>query len=238
MSKRALGLVVCPAAKRVHGEGGHADLDVGGPAENRTAAQELLRGVLAGLLVHKTAADFPLKCVTTVLSEVAPLLDGPYNSNDTLLLRAETGPGRNLGLVLLLAAAAVGVGGLAALKAERAAFDDSRTTRTRNWIGWAKRVRRTSPILAGLSAVHWSTVRAAIFHVTDDVSETADPSDDVVNCFQLHGDAVSIATLDDDDLTCDCCGVAWTKCSFVFYRCQKCSMELCAECEERRVNYK
>jgi hypothetical protein len=189
------------------------------------------------LLVHKTAADFPLKCVATVLREVAPLLDGPYNSNDTLLLRAETGPGRNLGLVLLLAAAAVASGGLAALKAERAEFDDSRTTPTRNWIGWAKRVRRTSPLLVGLSAARWSSVRATIFQATDDVSEP-DPSDDVVRCFQDHEDAVSIATLDDDYLTCDCCDIAWTKCRLQFYRCQKCSMELCAECEERRVNFK
>ena len=260
--------MTCPAAKRVVVDGVRDGSSR--TAENRTAAQELLRGVLAGLLVHKTAADFPLKCVTTVLSEVAPLLDGPYNSNDTLLLRAETGPGRNLGLVLLLAAAAVGVGGLAALKAERAAFDDSRTVRTRNWIGWAKRVRRTSPLLAGRSAARWSTMRAAILQATDGVSERgdaetdeyepaehvsaehvwsaehepcddesrADPSDDVVRCFQNHDDAISIATLDDDYLTCDCCGVAWTKCSLVFYRCQKCTMELCAECEERRVNYK
>ena len=235
MAKRGLENVACPAAKRVVVDGVRDGSSR--TAENRTAAQELLRGVLAGLLVHKTAADFPLKCVTTVLSEVAPLLDGPYNSNDTLLLRAETGPGRNLGLVLLLAAAAVGVGGLAALKAERAEFDDSRTTRTRNWIGWAKRVRRTSPLLAGRSAARWSTVRAAIFQVTDDVSEP-DPSDDVVRCFQDHEDAVSIATLNDDYLTCDCCDIAWTKCRLQFYRCQKCSMELCAECEERRINFK
>ena len=235
MAKRGLENVACPAAKRVVVDGVRDGSSR--TAENRTAAQELLRGVLAGLLVHKTAADFPLKCVTTVLSEVAPLLDGPYNSNDTLLLRAETGPGRNLGLVLLLAAAAVGVGGLAALKAERAEFDDSRTTRTRNWIGWAKRVRRTSPLLAGLSAARWSSVRATLFQVTDDVSEP-DPSDDVVRCFQDHEDAVSIATLDDDYLTCDCCDIAWTKCRLQFYRCQKCSMELCAECEERRVNFK
>ena len=236
MAKRGLENVTCPAAKRVVVDG---DTDGSSrTAENRTVAQELLRGVLAGLLVHKTAADFPLKCVATVLREVAPLLDGPYNSNDTLLLRAETGPGRNLGLVLLLAAAAVGVGGLAALKAERAEFDDSRTTRTRNWIGWAKRVRRTSPLLAGLSAARWSSVRATIFQATDDVSEP-DPSDDVVRCFQDHEDAVSIATLlDDDYLTCDCCDIAWTKCRLQFYRCQKCSMELCAECEERRVNFK
>ena len=235
MAKRGLENVTCPAAKRVVVDGVRDGSSR--TAENRTAAQELLRGVLAGLLVHKTAADFPLKCVATVLSEVAPLLDGPYNSNDTLLLRAETGPGRNLGLVLLLAAAAVGVGGLAALKAERAEFDDSRTTRTRNWIGWVKRVRRTSPLLAGLSAARWSTMRAALFQATDDVSEP-DPSDDVVRCFQDHEDAVSIATLDDDYLTCDCCDIAWTKCRLQFYRCQKCSMELCAECEERRVNYK
>jgi hypothetical protein len=270
MSKRGQGFldVACPAAKRVVVDG------VGGgssrTAENRTVAQELLRGVLAGLLVHKTAADFPLKCVATVLSEVAPLLDGPYNSNDTLLLRAETGAGRNLGLVLLLAAATVAGGGLAALKAERAKFDDSRTARTRNWIGWAKRVRRTSPLLAGLSAARWSAVRATLFrvnepdehepdeheadeyepaehvsaehvsaeHESDEHESRADPSDDVVRCFQDHGDAVSIATLDDDYLTCDCCDIAWTKCRLQFYRCQKCSMELCAECEERRVNFK
>ena len=235
MAKRGPLDVTCPAAKRVVVDGVRDGSSR--TAENRTVAQELLRGVLAGLMLHKTAADFPLKCVATVLSEVAPLLDGPYNSNDTLLLRAETGPGRNLGLVLLLAAAAVGVGGLAALKAERAEFDDSRTTRTRNWIGWVKRVRRTSPLLAGRSAARWSTVRAAIFQVTDDVSEP-DPSDDVVRCFQDHEDAVSIATLDDDYLTCDCCDIAWTKCRLQFYRCQKCSMELCAECEERRVNFK
>ena len=227
--------MTCPAAKRVVVDGVRDGSSR--TAENRTVAQELLRGVLAGLMLHKTAADFPLKCVATVLSEVAPLLDGPYNSNDTLLLRAETGPGRNLGLVLLLAAAAVGVGGLAALKAERAEFDDSRTTRTRNWIGWVKRVRRTSPLLAGLSAARWSTMRAALFQATDDVSEP-DPSDDVVRCFQDHEDAVSIATLEDDYLTCDCCDIAWTKCRLQFYRCQKCSMELCAECEERRVNFK
>jgi hypothetical protein len=55
---------------------------------------------------------------------------------------------------------------------------------------------------------------------------------------QDHEDAVSIATLDDDYLTCDCCDIASTKCRLQFYRCQKCSMELCAECEERRVNFK
>ena len=267
MAKRGLLDVACPAAKRVVVDGVR---DGRSCTAERTVAQELLRGVLAGLLVHKTAADFPLKCVATVLSEVAPLLDGPYNSNDTVMLRAETGPGRNLTYVLLLAAAAVASGGLAALKAERAEFDDSRTTPTRNWIGWAKRVRRTSPLLAGLSAARWSAVRATLFrvnepdehepdeheadeyepaehvsaehvsaeHESDEHESRADPSDDVVRCFQDHGDAVSIATLDDDYLTCDCCDIAWTKCRLQFYRCQKCSMELCAECEERRVNFK
>jgi hypothetical protein len=163
MAKRGFENETCPAAKRVVVD----DVRDGSSrtAEYRTVAQERLRGVLAVLLLHKTAADFPLKCVATVLSEVAPLLDGPYNSNDTLLLRAETGPGRNLGCVLLLAAAALGAGGLAALQAERAEFDASRTTRTRNWIGWAKRVRRTSPFLARLSAARWSCVRATLFQV-------------------------------------------------------------------------
>ena len=172
------------------------------------------------------------------------------------------------------AAASVGRGGLAALQAERAQFDQSRTSRTRNWVGWAKRVRRTSPLLAGISAGRWSSVRAAIFQERDVSSEhgdagpgdtesaehesathgsaehgptdhesaeqesRADPSDDIVRCFQDHEDAVSIATLTDDDyLTCDCCGVAWTKCNLQFYRCMSCSIELCAECEGRRVNF-
>ena len=74
-------------------------------------------------------------------------------------------------------------------------------------------------------------------HEPGDGESRVDPSDNVVRCFQTHDDAISIATLDDDFLTCDCCDIAWTKCSLVFYRCQKCSMELCAECEERRVNY-
>ncbi len=52
---------------------------------------------------------------------------------------------------------------LAALNAERAAFDDSRTTRNRNWIGWTKRVRKTNPLLADLSVGRWSSARAALF---------------------------------------------------------------------------
>jgi hypothetical protein len=35
-----------------------------------------------------------------------------------------------------------------------------------------------------------------------------DPSDNVVHCFQNHDDAISIATLDDEYLTCDCCNIA------------------------------
>jgi hypothetical protein len=118
IAKRGKGFldVACPVAKRVVSVRAADGLVV---AENRTVAQELLRGVLAGLLVHKTAADFPHKCVATVLREAAPLLDGTDNSNDTLMLRAETGAGHNLGLGLLLAAATVAGGGLTALKAER-----------------------------------------------------------------------------------------------------------------------
>jgi hypothetical protein len=59
-------------------------------------AQELLRGVLAGLLVHKTAADFPLKCV---LARWRPCWTGPT----TRTTRSCYGQGRrNLGLILLL----------------------------------------------------------------------------------------------------------------------------------------
>jgi hypothetical protein len=87
-------------------------------------------------------------------------------------------------------------------------------------------------------AEHVSAEHGSAEHEPCDDESRADPSDDVVRCFQDHGDAVSIATLDDDYLTCDCCDIAWTKCRLQFYRCHKCSMELCAECEERRINYK
>jgi hypothetical protein len=277
--KRALDLDVCPPplAQRVQGEQ-HA-VGVGGPAQSKTDAQQLLRGVLVGLVRQKTLHDFPVLCRLAVRNELAPLLDGPYNTRDTLLLRAETIQGRSLGTVLLLAAA-VQQHGLAKLQAERARYDAEQTLPTRNWLGWARRVRRTSPLLAGLSAARWSTVRAAIFHEPHLVScvcepalagrgdtESAthgsaehgptehdsaehdehdsaehdslpDPTQEVVDCFQNHEDAVSLATLDDDYLTCDCCGVAWSKCRLEFYRCLRCTLELCAECEERRVNFK
>ena len=62
-----------------------------------------------------------------------------------------------------------------------------------------------------LSVGRWSSVRATLFQVTDDVSEPEDPSDDVVQCFQDYEDADSITTLHNDYFTCDCCDVAWTK---------------------------
>ena len=56
--------MTCPAAKRVVVDGVRDGSSR--TAENRTVDQELLRGVLAGLLEHKTAADFPLKCMYTI----------------------------------------------------------------------------------------------------------------------------------------------------------------------------
>jgi hypothetical protein len=239
--KRSLGPDVCPPplAKRVQGE--HA-VGVGGPApaESKTVAQQLLRAVLDSLLVSKTAEDFPLRCWATVRRDVAPLLDGPYNTRDTLLLRAETAHGRSLGAVLLLAAAAASSCGLAHLTAERAAYDALRASKTRNWIGWAKKARRTSALLAATSLANWSTLRSIILFPAEP-AEPCDPSRELVECFQDHEDAVSIATLDDDYLTyltCDCCRVAFLKCSLRFYRCERCAFHLCAECEERRVNFK
>ena len=80
------------------------------------------------------------------------------------------------------------------------------------------------------SAAHGSAEHESDEHESAEHESRADPSDDVVRCFQDHEDAVSIATLDDAYLTCDCCDIAWTKCRLEFYRCQKCGMELCAEC--------
>lgn len=206
------------------------DATMEGVPSSKYAEIECLKGVLTKLLVWKTEKDFPLKCAVAVIDEVRPILDGVENKRDTLMLRAETGSGKNLAAVLLLAAAVMNHG-MHALLMERAAFDETRTARTRNWIGWVKRVRRTSPLFSCFSVNHWSSIRSIIIVGAPDISET------VVSCFKDHNDVMSISTLDDDDLSCDCCGVSWIKCRYQFYRCKDCDIDVCANCEDRRINF-
>jgi hypothetical protein len=217
-------------------------------------AQTLLRSILAALKPLSGTAAFPFTCLEIARSQIAPILDSPFNTRGTMLIRAETGDGRTLGLVLLLAAACA-TDGLSAIQAERQEFDFGRTRKTRTWLSWAKRVRRHSHLLTKHRLTSWSGIRHALFQ--DDKDTEVQPIEEdedersssemqtqtgsvVFECFQDHGDAVSIHTLalDNDDLVCHCCGIAWTDCDRRFYDCPNCRLYLCACCEERRINFK
>ena len=142
-------------------------------AESRAEAQAALRVVVSKLRPHSAASDFPRRCLDVARSEVAPILDSAVNSRDTLLIRAEVGDGRTLGLILLLAAACA-QDGLAALISERAEFDSTRAVRTRNWLSYTRRVRKQSPSLRKFSVARWSSIRRMIAEPeqgTDPVTE-------------------------------------------------------------------
>jgi hypothetical protein len=223
------------------------------------------------LLLHKTEPDFPVQCVSTVLRDLLPILDSPVNRHDRLLIRAETGAGKNLVNVMVIAMAC-GRDGLAVLQAERSEFDKSRANPTRNWISWVKLSKTTSPVFTNLSAARWSTARAAIIYQAtatelvssepelgkdggsaaeqddDDIQEPCcgshemrvDLSDDVVECFQNHDDAVdiSLALFPDYAQTCDSCAIDSSASPSAFYSCAACLRTYCACCEERRIHFK
>lgn len=242
MSKRAVVEITeqdDSAVKRVDVKGAQVRVH----ATTKGEAQTLLRAVLAALKSLSMTATFPYRCLEIARSEIATILDSPSNVRRTMLMRAETADGRTLSLVLLLAASCA-TDGLSALQDERAEFDDSRTRKTRSWLSWAKRVRRSSGLLTKHSLASWSSIRPALFQDKDDVQPIEDDEMEtttgsvVFECWQEHGDAVSIHTLSDADLTCDCCGVFVTKCDRQFYRCQECGLELCGCCEGRRINFK
>ncbi len=56
------------------------------------------------------------------------------------------------------------------------------------------------------SAEHESAARGSAEHGHESAEHKsrANPSDNIIHCFQNHEDAVSIATLDDDDITLNC----------------------------------
>jgi hypothetical protein len=239
--------------------------------DTRQGAQHFIRETVAALLLHKTEPDFPVQCVSTVLRDLLPVLDSPVNRHDRLLIRAETGAGRNLVNVLVIAMAC-GRDGLAVLQAERSEFDKERANPTRNWISWVKLSKTTSPVFTNLSAARWSTARAAIMYQAtatevvssepelgeedggsaeqqdDDIQEPCcgshemrvELSDDVVECFQNHDDAVdiSLALFPDYAQTCDSCAIDSSASPSAFYACAACFRTYCACCEERRIHFK
>jgi hypothetical protein len=136
----------------------------------------------------------------------------------------------------LLLAAAVATLGYSELIADRKAFDDSRVVSTRSWIAWAKQARKTSTCLTKLSTARWSSIKQAFEEQPEDPIKELDQA--IVDCFQNHPDAISIATLSDEDIKCDCCDIAYVRCRLAFYHCDACDIDLCAQCEERRGNFK
>jgi hypothetical protein len=198
--------VACPAAKRLVSAPALAvaadGLVLPALPDTRQGAQHFIRETVAALLLHKTEPDFPVQCVSTVLRDLLPVLDSPVNRHDRLLIRAETGDGRNLNHVMVIAMAC-GRDGLAVLQAERSEFDKERGNPTRNWISWVKKVKASktmSSVFSNLSAAHWSTARAAIMYqatATEVVSSEPELGED-------GGSAE--AEQDDDDIQEPCCG--------------------------------
>jgi hypothetical protein len=93
-----------------------------------------------------STATFPVKCLQIARAEIAAILDAPFKARKTLMLRAESADGRTQGLILLLAASCAS-DGLSALQDERSTFDGTLTIKTRNWLSWAERARRSSLLL-------------------------------------------------------------------------------------------
>jgi hypothetical protein len=159
-----------------------------------------------------------------VRAEIAPLLNSPLNTRDMLVLRQETGPGRNLALVLLLAAACA-TKGLTALQADRSDYDMSRVVGSKNWLSYAKVTKKT--VFSRFNVNRWSNVKEHFGNeqpVSDSDeysdSEAAELDESIVKCFQEH-EVMSITTLDGVDFDlCDGCGATYSQCGQRFYRCE------------------
>jgi hypothetical protein len=199
---------------------------------SRGSAQLLLRGALAKLLVYKSEINFPMQCLETVRTEIVPILSNKANARDSLMLRVETGDGRNLSMILLLAAA-VATYGFSVLQADRNAYDSVRTQSTRNWISFCKKGRKTCTSLCGLSTTKWSSIRQA-FQEEDAMT---DLDDAIVACFQQHDDAASITDLDNLG-SCAVCDITYENAQCDFFECAQCDLLFCVECESRRINWK
>jgi hypothetical protein len=208
---------------------------------SKGALAQLLRGAVAKLVVDRHEPTFPLHCVRTVRREIAPMLDSDHNIRDSIILRRDTGPGRSLALILMLAAACATVG-MGTLRAERAQYDLTRLIASRNWLSYTKATKRT--YFSRFTLNRWSSIKECFNDdqpVSDsdeyDDSEATELDESIIKCFQEH-DVMSISTLDGVDFDlCDGCGASFNTCGQRFYRCEICDLDVCATCEERRVNY-
>lgn len=214
------------------------------PAKVRKAetAAEHLKAIVQQLLEQRGQPDFPAACLKTVRQSMAPLID-EHAIRDTILLPQQEAAGKSLNCILLLAAACAGEG-LEALVQERKRFDEHRHSGTRNWVSWVRAARKVSPCLSSIKASRWSQVKAyfaspASATTNDDgalLDDTIDLDDTTVACFTSH-EVESLPDLDWFD-ECYVCHGAFDELDLAFYRCHLCGIDLCAACEERRVNFR
>lgn len=95
-----------------------------------------------------------------------------------------------------------------------------------DWISWARETRR--------KGMRWEVAKA---YFTDPAEEMTGPELDaeIVQCFVEH-DVESLPDMVEDK--CHLCGVSYDGSDVQFYQCHHCNVSLCADCEERRVNFK
>jgi len=216
------------------------ELDKQRPAKLRKAdcAAEHLKVIVNQLLDQRDQPAFPAVCLETVRKSIAPLID-EYATRDTILLPQQDASGKSLNCILLLAAACA-IEGLEALTQSRKQFDDGRRFATRNWVSWTRAARKVSPCLRSLQASRWSKTRCYFASpasaATKDEAELLDLDDAIVACFTNH-EVESLPDLDAFD-ECYICHGDFDDLDLAFYRCHPCGIDLCACCEERRVNFK
>ena len=198
-------------------------------------AVDQLRQLVSTLIQQRSDPDFPLLCLEIVQNSIAPILN--QQSKDNFLLAQQEAIGKNLCFVLLLAAVCA-CEGLEGVHAERNSFDQSLQLGTRNWISWI-RGARNSEALKDLKTTHWSKLRPFFdnhpIQQPEDVTNDIELDNNIVQCFQDHED-MSCASTDIFD-HCECCHISADNSDVAFYRCHICDLDLCANCEERRINY-
>lgn len=190
------------------------------PKKSRVAGP--LEAAVGELLHSKAHEDFPSRCLGAATSDLGRLVTA-HSVKDNIGLAQHDAPGKSLGMVLLLAAAAATYGTEAVSRA-RAQYDAARRHEgrkpSRNWMSWIKNDRRHAECLRSIATAKWSYVQAHLdgdFSVADDTDAgAADASDsgsaahsgedgpphdampeNVLRCFTEHGDALSMS---DDDM--------------------------------------
>lgn len=199
---------------------------------------EELRAIVLALLERRAESHFPVACLETVHQVIAPMIE-EHAQRDTILLPQQDAVGKSLKCILVLAAACA-VEGMTGLVRVRAMFDQSRLMPTRNWISWLRAAQQSTPCLKDLRTTKWSFIRGYFAEpehgdCTDD-DDMTNLDDAIVKCFMDH----EVESLPDlvDFVDCAVCHRDFADVDLVFYRCQRCELDFCAECEERRVNFK